>query len=195
MHAFGTALLPGSEYDRPMPFIVRHGTPLIAAVCALLLAAASPVFSQSEPAAEEKKASPLVEAARATKKSKQGPKPKITINDKNLKRTPAPARRAESRKEQAAPVVEVVEVAAEKAPPLAEEIAAAVADVSSLEKELLRLEQRYYDESDPSYREKIVRKRFDEAKRQLAAAREKLATLRSTEPVEEQEEEQVDPER
>jgi hypothetical protein len=53
--------------------------------------------------------------------------------------------------------------------------------VRELEKELLRLEQAYYDESDPSHREKVVRKRFEATKKRLDEARDKLASMRVAE--------------
>ena len=51
--------------------------------------------------------------------------------------------------------------------------AQAVADkkVADLEKELAAIEQSYYDENDPAYRDDVIRKKFDEKKRELDAAR------------------------
>jgi hypothetical protein len=43
--------------------------------------------------------------------------------------------------------------------------------VTDLEKELAAIEQSYYEENDPVYRDDVIRKKFDEKKQQLEAAR------------------------
>ena len=63
-------------------------------------------------------------------------------------------------------------LAAEKRLALAEE------RVKSLEKELARIEQSYYDESDPSRRDSAIAPRFVQTKRQLDDARKELADAR-----------------
>ena len=52
--------------------------------------------------------------------------------------------------------------------------------VSDLEKELTRLEQSYYDSSDPDYRDDIIQKRYEQTRKQLDAARKELADARDT---------------
>lgn len=69
--------------------------------------------------------------------------------------------------------------------PTAEDLAAANAkleaarkEVSDLEKELGRLEEDYYNEDDPNYRDRVIEARFQQATRQLAIARQKLLDAR-----------------
>jgi dynactin complex subunit len=52
---------------------------------------------------------------------------------------------------------------------------AAQAKVNDLDKELNRLEQAYYAENDPNYRDKTIAERFEQTKKQLDAARQELA--------------------
>jgi dynactin complex subunit len=55
---------------------------------------------------------------------------------------------------------------------------AAQAKVNDLDKELDRLEQAYYAESDPNYRDKTIAQRFEQTKQQLDSARKELAEAR-----------------
>lgn len=55
---------------------------------------------------------------------------------------------------------------------------AAQAKVNDLDKELDRLEQAYYAENDPNYRDKTIASRFEETKKQLESARKDLAEAR-----------------
>jgi hypothetical protein len=50
--------------------------------------------------------------------------------------------------------------------------------VSELDKELDRLEQAYYAENDPNYRDKTIAGRFEQTKVQLETARKELADAR-----------------
>jgi hypothetical protein len=43
--------------------------------------------------------------------------------------------------------------------------------VADLEKELAAIEQSYYEENDPAYRDDVIRKKFDQKKQELEAAR------------------------
>jgi hypothetical protein len=52
---------------------------------------------------------------------------------------------------------------------------AAQAKVNDLDKELDRLEQAYYAENDPNYRDKTIAERFEQTKKQLESARQELA--------------------
>jgi hypothetical protein len=52
---------------------------------------------------------------------------------------------------------------------------AAQAKVTDLDKELDRLEQAYYAENDPNYRDKTIAERFEQTKKQLESARQELA--------------------
>jgi hypothetical protein len=55
---------------------------------------------------------------------------------------------------------------------------AAQAKVSDLDKELDRIEQAYYAESDPNYRDKTITERFEQTKQQLESARKELGDAR-----------------
>lgn len=55
---------------------------------------------------------------------------------------------------------------------------AAQVNVSDLDKELDRLEQSYYAENDPNYRDKTIAARFEQTKLQLETARKELADAR-----------------
>src|SRR3954447_15343440 len=52
---------------------------------------------------------------------------------------------------------------------------AAQTKVNDLDKELDRLEQAYYAENDPNYRDKTIAERFEQTKQQLESARKELA--------------------
>jgi len=54
----------------------------------------------------------------------------------------------------------------------------AQAKVADLDKELDRLEQAYYAENDPNYRDKNIAERFEQTKKQLETARKELADAR-----------------
>ena len=56
---------------------------------------------------------------------------------------------------------------------------AAQAKVTDLEKELDRIEQAYYAENDPNYRDKNIAERFEQTKKQLETARKELADARA----------------
>ncbi|MEA2337104.1 MAG: hypothetical protein QOE82_1111 [Thermoanaerobaculia bacterium] len=55
---------------------------------------------------------------------------------------------------------------------------AAQAKVNDLDKELERIEQAYYAENDPNYRDKTIAERFEQTKKQLESARKDLAEAR-----------------
>ena len=174
-----------SEYDQRMN--IQSPRPWNAAksraVTALLvLNVAVCAFAQEAVQEPDKKVSALVAAARATKAANTGKKSKMSITDSNLRRAP---KRTGSRpvEAKAVPAEEVLVVAAPAALPLAVELASATKSLEILEKELLRLEQSYYDESDPNYRENVIRKRFDDTKRQTNVARDRLSELRNANEV------------
>jgi len=54
----------------------------------------------------------------------------------------------------------------------------AQAKVADLDKELDRLEQAYYAENDPNYRDKNIAERFEQTRKQLETARKELADAR-----------------
>src|SRR5438270_4621613 len=52
---------------------------------------------------------------------------------------------------------------------------AAQSKVNDLDKELDRIEQAYYAENDPNYRDKTIAARFEQTKKELESARKELA--------------------
>ena len=50
--------------------------------------------------------------------------------------------------------------------------------VADLDKSLNLIEQSFYAENDPNYRDDVIQKRFEQTKRQLADARKELADAR-----------------
>ena len=57
-------------------------------------------------------------------------------------------------------------------------IAAAQKRVDELQKELRRIEDAYYAENDPNYRDSAIEQRFNQTKKQLDDARKELADAR-----------------
>jgi len=64
----------------------------------------------------------------------------------------------------------------------AERTAALSAVVADLEKEIVAIEQRYYEENDLNRRDNEIVKRFNETKARLDTARKELAALSSPPP-------------
>src|SRR5436853_152827 len=62
-----------------------------------------------------------------------------------------------------------------------ERVATAQTKVNDLQKELLRLEQAYYEAADPNYRDTQIQDRFNQTKHQLDDARKELADARDGE--------------
>jgi len=127
--------------------------------------------------------SPLVKAAKASGGPKKSTKKVITNAD--LKKS--------SGKVTTTPVVAKTTAAVPTAPPMTvadqdkllhdraaarKRTDAAQAKVNDLDKELDRLEQAYYAENDPNYRDKTIAERFEQAKKQLESARKDLAEAR-----------------
>jgi dihydroxyacetone kinase-like predicted kinase len=148
----------------------------------LLLSAVCCLLSFTLFAAEPPKDSDLVAAA---KKAKAGRVtiPKKTITNADVKKAkgklielpgkapvanqgpPADTRGSIARHEaarKAEAAAEVVQADAEK-------------KVADLEKELAAIEQSYYEENDPTFRDDVIRKKFDEKKREFDSARAALA--------------------
>ena len=63
-----------------------------------------------------------------------------------------------------------------------EKLRAAQTRVEELEKELLEVEQRYYEENDPDRRDRIIRVKFEETRKALDEARSTLEAVRPKEP-------------
>ena len=123
--------------------------------------------------------SPLVKAAKANGGPKKSTKKVITnadVKKSSGKLTTLPAA-TKSTAPPAAPKMSVADqdkllhdrAAAQK------RTDAAQAKVNDLDKELDRLEQAYYAENDPNYRDKTIAERFEQTKKQLDSARKELA--------------------
>ena len=126
--------------------------------------------------------SPLVKAAKANGGPKKSTKKVITnadVKKSSGKLTTLPAA-TKSTAPPAAPKMSVADqdkllhdrAAAQK------RTDAAQAKVNDLDKELDRLEQAYYAENDPNYRDKTIAERFEQTKKQLDSARKDLAEAR-----------------
>jgi dynactin complex subunit len=126
--------------------------------------------------------SPLVKAAKANGGPKKSTKKVITnadVKKSSGKVTTTPAA-AKSTAPATAPPMSVADqdkllhdrAAAQK------RADAAQAKVNDLDKELDRIEQAYYAENDPNYRDKTIAERFEQTKKQLESARKELAEAR-----------------
>lgn len=127
--------------------------------------------------------SPLVKAAKASGGPKKSTKKVITnadVKKSSGKVTTLPPAAATSTTPAAAPKGSIASqdkllkdrAAAQK------RTDAAQAKVNDLDKELDRLEQAYYAENDPNYRDKTIAERFEQTKKQLETARKDLAEAR-----------------
>jgi hypothetical protein len=128
--------------------------------------------------------SPLVKAAKANGGAKKKiPKKVITNADvaKNAVKTSAPSAAKPAAAAPAAPpkgsIAEQDKLFHDRAE-AQKRTDAAQAKVTGLDKELDRLEQAYYAENDPNYRDKNIAERFDQTKKQLETARKELADAR-----------------
>jgi hypothetical protein len=130
--------------------------------------------------------SPLVKAAKAS----GGPKRKTTtkvITNEDLMKSPgkAMATPPPAAKPAIAPAVAPKGSIAAQDKRLHDRAAAqkrtdvAQAKVNDLDKDLDRIEQAYYAENDPNYRDKTIAERFEQTKHQLETARKELAEARA----------------
>lgn len=161
-------------------------------VFAVFLVAMAGTAAQDPPPVKKdpplvKEDSALVKAAKAN----GGPKKKITtkvITNADVKKTsvkagtPSPA--AKAAPPPASPVARVAMIADPdkllRARAEAQKRSdAAQTKVSDLDKELDRLEQAYYTETDPNYRDKTITERFEQTRHQLETARKELADARA----------------
>lgn len=129
--------------------------------------------------------SPLVKAAKAS----GGPKKKTTkkvITNADLDKSPGNKKTTAppAAKPAAPPVAAPAGSIAEQDKLLHDRAAAKIRSeaaqtkVNDLEKELDRIEQAYYAENDPNYRDKTIAERFEQTKKQLETARKELADAR-----------------
>jgi hypothetical protein len=135
--------------------------------------------------------SPLVKAAKASGGPKKKTTKKVITNDDLLKPTNKAATPAPASKPVVTPAPAVAPPAAASIGSIAEQdklrhdraaaqrrIDTAQAKVNDLDKELDRLEQAYYAENDPNYRDKMITERFEQARKQRDTARKELADAR-----------------
>ncbi len=128
--------------------------------------------------------SPLVRAAKSS--SKDRPKAKISITNKDLENIKGTLIETSSKPLQPLPPARDVEAALRDTPSSATkgakkskaEVATLQKEVDDLENELRRIEETYYTEDDPDFREEVIAMRFEETKKQLDAARKELAKAR-----------------
>lgn len=128
---------------------------------------------------EDAGTSSLVQAARNAKTPKK--KARISITDESVKKStgkltllpPAPEPDEQDTAE-AAPTPAIVAARAKADAKLA----GAKVEVEQLETELRRIEESYYLESDPAYRDDVLRPRFEQTRKQLDRARDQLLTAR-----------------
>lgn len=135
--------------------------------------------------------SPLVKAAKdAAARRESGAKSRLSINDKDVKKSSGKLIETTSKPLPPVRAAEDVEtrMRAEKAAAeakkdggreqAARDLAAAEKKVADLESELRRIEESYYDEDDPDFREDVIEKRFEETKTKLEKARQELESAK-----------------
>ncbi|HVS33208.1 MAG TPA: hypothetical protein VMS98_17350 [Thermoanaerobaculia bacterium] len=131
-----------------------------------------------------KKTDPLIEAAKAAKSQRKKTSTKV-ITNADVKRSKGKLIVIDSK----APAEKKAPVATEsslqkqderyKARLAAQEgLVEAEKDVAERQKELELIEQRYYQENDPNYRDTVLQERFAQVKRQLEDARAAAADAR-----------------
>ncbi|MGK2859494.1 MAG: hypothetical protein ACSLFQ_20015 [Thermoanaerobaculia bacterium] len=132
--------------------------------------------------------SPLVKAARdgAANRTK---KSRLSIEDKDVKKSkgklietttkplaPIPAAAdVETRMRSEAAAADALK---NRDKVIADHVATKKKEVEDLESELRRIEETYYDEDDPDFREEVIEKRFDETRSRLEKARQDLEAAR-----------------
>jgi molecular chaperone GrpE (heat shock protein) len=128
--------------------------------------------------------SPLVKAAKANGGPKKKPTKKV-ITNADLNKAPnkpvaTAAAKPAATPPPAAPSISIADQDKLRHDRLAAQNRADAAQlkVNDLDKELDRLEQAYYAENDPNYRDKTIAERFEQTKKQLESARKDLAEAR-----------------
>jgi hypothetical protein len=141
--------------------------------------------TQTAEAAKPKK-DPLIEAAKAAKAKRKASDTKV-ITNKDVKKSKGklivldkPAKEEPAPEGPKASSLELQDQRYHARRLAAEAVTAHEKTVASLEKDIEAIEQRYYEENDPNYRDNVIQKRFVQAKRQLEEARLQLADARDT---------------
>ncbi len=132
--------------------------------------------------------SPLVKAARKGKANREGEKSRISITNADVEKAGGKIIQSSDKPLVPLPANSDVEktmrdLAAAKSNQknknqLTELVAKYQKEVTDLERELRRIEETYYNEDDPDYREDVLALNFDDTKKQLEAARKELAKAR-----------------
>lgn len=141
---------------------------------------------KAKPAPNE---SPLVRAARESKaRREEGEKSRITITNEDVEKSGGKLIQTTTKPLEPLPsstpsAEEMRQVAAENArserrADLQAQVARHQKTVTELEKELRRIEETYYNEDDPDYREDVLATSFEDTKKQLDEARKQLAAAR-----------------
>jgi hypothetical protein len=127
---------------------------------------------------------PIVEAAKKAKEARKKSTTKVITNSdvkkasgKLIVRPESPAPAAEPKKDDKAPLEKADDLHRARVA-AGEALAAAEKKVAELERELRTVEESYYAENDPSYRDDVIRKRFEQTKKLLEAARTDLTARR-----------------
>ena len=174
--------------------MIRHGIALTL-VAALFAAGTASGQTAGEagtsPAQAGASDSPLVKAAKdAAARRESGSKTRLSIKDKDVKKSAGKLIETTSKPLPPVRAAEDVEtrMRAEKAAAdarkndgkevAARDLAAAEKKVADLESELRRIEESYYDEDDPEFREDVIEKRFEDTKAKLEKARLELETAK-----------------
>jgi hypothetical protein len=128
--------------------------------------------------------SDLVKAANEAKAKRAATKPKVITN--------ADVKKSKSKLSSTAPATPAAD-AAKSEPPAAkltsdqfyrarkdagDRVTAKEKRVAELDKSLDLIEQSFYAENDPNYRDDVIQKRFEQTRRQLSDARKELADAR-----------------
>jgi hypothetical protein len=138
--------------------------------------------------------SDLVKAANAAKASRSGTKPAKVITNADVKKAKAKLKTTTNGAPASAGVVSPAKAgtaspAKAGAPVTSDQlykarhaatdhVVASEKRVAELEKSLDDIEQSFYSENDPNYRDDVIQKRFAQTKRQLEDARKELADAR-----------------
>jgi len=132
--------------------------------------------------------SPLVRAAREGKAKRGEEKSRITITNKDVEKSSGKLIQSTNKPleplPQSTPTDEdrkkVADANARKASraELQAKVDSYQKTVTDLEKELRRIEETYYNEDDPDFREDVLAMNFEDTRKQLDAARKELADAR-----------------
>lgn len=150
-------------------------------IALLVFLAAAPLLAQAPP--EKPTSEEMVKAAKDAKEKRKKPQTRV-ITNKDVKKSKGKlivlegTTPAETAKAPAPTSLEEQEKRRKARIAAAEVVSTAEKKVAGLERSVGELEQQYYQENDPNYRDEVIRDRFNQAKRQLDEARAELADAR-----------------